>query len=252
MNTYYDAMNRIHPHLRLDDPAAARSQSAHDADSHHQSGPLVALPTVNQVPCNLAQSGAIQRLAEQLAPLAVVDGPIRLLVSGCRSGDGASTVAAALAVDLSQRLGQRTMLVDANLRRPSLHRFFDRSKGNQLVLRRSLQLRPTGWRRLDLANCVITGGEAQRAGLLSEFEELAPGYPAVVVDLGVARLDARMLALARPNDPILLVVRYGHCERRELATSAAALRAANRAPAGVILNAAARTPLEWIGGAEQI
>jgi Mrp family chromosome partitioning ATPase len=45
-----------------------------------------------------------------------------------------------------------------------------------------------------------------------------------------------MLPLARPGDPVVLVVRYGHTERQELATTAGALRAANRAIAGVILN----------------
>lgn len=248
MSIYYDVMNRIHPHVTLEDPAAAQGESAAGAGGSGQPRSLVALPAVSQLPCDLAQSGAIQQLSEQLAPLAVVDGPIRLLVSGCRPGDGASTVAAALAVDLSQRLGHRTMLVDANLHRPSLHRFFDQVKGNQLVLRKSLQVRPSGWRRLDFANCVLINGEAQREQLLSEFEELLPGYSAVVVDLGVARLDAQMLALARPGDPILLVARYGHSERRELATTAAALRTANRTPAGVIFNAAAQAAFERIGG----
>jgi len=45
------------------------------------------------------------------------------------------------------------------------------------------------------------------------------------------------LPLMRPTDPILLVVRYGQTERKELATAAAALRAADRTVAGVILNA---------------
>jgi len=58
-----------------------------------------------------------------------------------------------------------------------------------------------------------------------------------VIDLGVTRLDARMLPLARSTDPILLIVRYGSTERQELATTVSALRAANRAVAGVILNA---------------
>ncbi len=45
-----------------------------------------------------------------------------------------------------------------------------------------------------------------------------------------------MLPLARPEDPILMVVRQGHTERRELATTTSALRAARRSVAGVILN----------------
>ncbi len=47
-----------------------------------------------------------------------------MLVTGCRPGDGASTIAMGLALDLSQRLGLRTLLVDAHLRRPGLHKMF--------------------------------------------------------------------------------------------------------------------------------
>jgi Mrp family chromosome partitioning ATPase len=72
--------------------------------------------------------------------------------------------------------------------------------------------------------------------LFDEFETLLGAYPAVIIDLGVTRLDARMLPLARSEDPILMVVRQGHTERRELATTASALRAARRTVAGVILN----------------
>ena len=61
----------------------------------------------------------------------------------------------------------------------------------------------------------------------------------MVVDLGVVRLESRLLPLARPGDPILLIVRYGYTERQELASTTAGLRAAKRPPAGVILNAAA-------------
>jgi Mrp family chromosome partitioning ATPase len=72
--------------------------------------------------------------------------------------------------------------------------------------------------------------------LFDEFETLFSAYSSVIVDLGVVRLDARMVPLAKPADPILMVVRQGHTERRELATTASALRTANRSVAGVILN----------------
>ncbi len=187
----------------------------------------------------VAKAHEIQRLSERLAPLAVLDSRIRLVICGCRPGDGASTIAVALAMDLSQRLSLRTMLVDAHLRHLSLHRFFARrGRGSaELVISEHLRIRPTGLPRLDFVTWQEAGSEANGRGLLDEFESLAAGYPAVVVDLGVVRLDARMLPLVRPTDPIVLIVRYGHTERQELATAAHALRAANRAIAGVVLNA---------------
>ena len=54
---------------------------------------------------------------------AVNSGQRLVMVTGMRSGSGASTVAARLAVLLAQT-GKRILLVDANLRRPSLHEIF--------------------------------------------------------------------------------------------------------------------------------
>lgn len=199
----------------------------------------VSLPILDPVPAAIARAGAIRNLSERMAPMAIVENPVRLLVSGCRPEDGASTVAAALAIDLSQRLGLRTLLVDANVRRPSLHRLLLGAgrRPPAMMLDGSLQVRATEWPGLELITCCIDGEESRRH-VLGQFESLMDGCPAVVVDLGVARLDARMLPLARPADPILLVVRQGHTERSELATTAAALRAANRSVAGVVMNAA--------------
>lgn len=203
-------------------------------------GQLVPLPILEHAAGRVSRSKAIRRLAEQLAPLAVIDTSVRLLISGCRPGDGATTIASALAIDLSQRLGLRTICVDAHLRHPSLHRTFvpPGSASPQLVLDGSLQIRSTEWPRLDLATCSPVSSDDERMQQLADFEGLLNRYQAAVVDLGVPRLDARMLPLARPNDPILLVVRFGYTERSELATTVAGLRAANRPVAGVVLNGA--------------
>jgi len=39
------------------------------------------------------------------------------------------------------------------------------------------------------------------ARMLEDMDELLARYRLAVIDLGVVRLDPRMLALARPNDP---------------------------------------------------
>jgi polysaccharide biosynthesis transport protein len=211
-----------------------------NGNSSNGAGQLMPLPILDEACGRVARSKAIRRLSEQLAPLAVIDNSVRLLISACRPGDGASTVASALAIDLSQRLGLRTVCVDAHLRHPTLHRTFVPPGGAtpELVLDGSLQIRATEWPRLDLATCCPVSTDDERLQQLADFEGLLNRYQAAVVDLGVPRLDARMLPLARPNDPILLVVRYGYTERSELATTVAGLRAANRPVAGVVLNGA--------------
>ncbi len=232
MSKYYEAITRPHQ-------AEAPRRAEDSVFDGHPGAPasLVPLPVFAHVPAAVARANAIRNLSERLAPLAVVERSARLLVTGCRPGDGASTVAAALAIDLSQRLGLRTMLVDAHLRHPSLHRLVQQpgKRAPELVLDGALQVRGTEWPRLELATCCLSGRDSQ-SELFEQFDALLGAYPAVVVDLGVTRLDARMLPLARHDDPILLVVRQGHTERRELGTTAAALRAARRCVAGVILN----------------
>lgn len=234
MSSYYQAMRKVRP-TQIEYGPTSQSPLP-------RSSALVHLPVTHPTPVMMANSTPLQQLCEQLSPMAVVDSNLRLLVTGCRPGDGASTIAAALALDLSQRLSLRTLLIDANMRRPTLHRSFARYvRAPELSLEGPMQIRSTGWAWLDLATCCLGTTERERSEALNRCDEVSRHYGAVVVDLGVVRLDARMLPLARATDPILLIARYGYTRRQELATTAAALRAAKRTPAGAILNAVTKT-----------
>ena len=243
MSKYHEAINRSLVEQASQARLALDYAGNMDGAGADGTGPLVPMPILDDACGRVARSKAIRRLSEQLAPLAVIDHSVRLLISGCRPGDGVSTVASALAIDLSQRLGLRTICVDAHLRHPNLHRTFvaPGSAIPELVLDGSLQIRATEWPRLDLATCCPVSSDDERLQQLADFEGLLNRYQAAVIDLGVPRLDARMLPLARPNDPILLVVRHGYTERSELATTVAGLRAANRPVAGVVLNGATKS-----------
>ena len=248
MGKYYQAIKREPPKgifFRNGTRAASQTQELHAAAAEVvvNSAPLVPQPYLPETPGSLARAASLRNLSERVAPQAAVDRSTRLLVSGCRPGEGTSTIAAALAIDLSQRLNMRTLVVDANLRSPTLHRVFEHPgrKSPALVLNGALQIQSTAWPKLDLASCCFDGDDCQREDSMQQLEALMASYPAAIVDLGVVRLDARTLPLARATDPIVLVVRYGLTERTELSTTAASLRAANRAVAGVILNGAAPT-----------
>lgn len=185
MSKYHEAINRSlveqasQARLALDYAANA------DGVASEGTGQLVPLPILEDAPGRVSRSKAIRRLAEQLAPLAVIDHSVRLLVSGCRPGDGATTIASALAIDLSQRLGLRTICVDAHLRHPNLHRTFvpPGAAIAELVLDGSLQIRATEWPRLDLATCCPVSSDDERLQQLADFEGLLNRYQAAVIDL---------------------------------------------------------------------
>jgi len=243
---YYDAMNRLTP------AAEEQFDATYDGNRAEPGRWMVPLPAGYQLLGALTRSEEIRSLCERIAPTAMVESSVRLLVSGCSPGDGVTTVAAALALDLSQRLALQTLLVDAHLRRPSLHRLFaGRTDAPEVVLDGALQMHSTGWPRLELVSCCMPGEEAERRAALAQLEDRLGAFPAAVIDLGVARLDSRMLPLARPGDPILLVVRYGCTKRRDMATTTTALRGANRTLAGAILNAAADTAANRRGKARR-
>ncbi|MBF6568301.1 MAG: hypothetical protein IVW54_05435 [Candidatus Binataceae bacterium] len=197
------------------------------------------VPAAQNIAEAIATQYAIRQLSERIAPRAVVERSCRVAIAGCRAGDGASSIATALAFDLSQRLCVRTLLVDANVRAPSLERVLSAGKRRtaEIGVGRSLQLLTTEHSRLTLATIAAECDESERDIALAELETVLCSFPAVVIDLGVTRLDPRMLPLVRPADPIMLVLRYGHTLRHELATTTAAMRSANRTVAGVLLNA---------------
>jgi non-specific protein-tyrosine kinase len=72
-----------------------------------------------------ANVGEMFRLLRANLQFAAIESPVRtLLVTSSQEGDGKTTVATNLAVVLAQA-GQRVLLVEADLRRPSLHEVFE-------------------------------------------------------------------------------------------------------------------------------
>ena len=206
----------------------------------------------------LFDSTALRTIAEPIAAVAHLTGRSSVLITGCRAGDGASSIAGALALDLAARLGIDTLLVGADLADMG-HPGEDQTRGNG----RPVRIRQTAIAHLWTAQCFETaapersiappanGGQTRQDGLVDEVRQAIGRYRAAVVDLGVMRLDARMLALAGPEDPVLVVARYGCTRRDELAATLAILKLAKCRIGGVILNgyeSPAVDRLQWIAG----
>lgn len=73
-----------------------------------------------------AEAEALRAIRAQLSLRWFKGGRKRLAVAGINAGDGASTLLANLAISFAQ-LGKRTLIIDANLRRPYQDRIFNLS-----------------------------------------------------------------------------------------------------------------------------
>jgi Mrp family chromosome partitioning ATPase len=187
---------------------------------------------------SMASSGSIRNLSEQLGAASAYNGPARILMTGCRPGDGVSTVAAAMALDLSQRLAARTVLVEGQSRVAAMHPLLGHPGAPALTTSAgtSIAVQGTGWPRLETARPEQMELGDHPARMLEDMDELLARYRLAVIDLGVVRLDPRMLALARPNDPILVVARHLRTDRAEMIATVNLLRNTGHPVAGVILN----------------
>jgi Mrp family chromosome partitioning ATPase len=187
---------------------------------------------------SIASSPSIRNLSEQLGAASAYNGPARILMTGCRPGDGVSTVAAAMALDLSQRLAARTVLVEGQSRVTAMHPLFSRAgvPTPTTAAGTSIAVQGTGWPRLETARPEQMAVGEHPARLVEDMDELLARYRLAVIDLGVVRLDPRMLALARPNDPILVVARHLRTDREEMIATVDLLRNTGHPVAGVILN----------------
>ncbi|GAC1464575.1 MAG: hypothetical protein NVSMB9_03380 [Isosphaeraceae bacterium] len=177
-----------------------------------------------------------------------------VLVTGPGDDEGKTTVAANLAVALAQT-DRLVLLVDANLRSPTLHRTFalPREPGLVHLLRDSLPMgrviQATQEKNLD----IITSGPevADPAELLSSqvlgkvLAGLREGYDTVIIDspslLGVA--DPSLLGAQ--VDGIVLVLRISTTRRVDAVQAVESLRGLGTPVLGVVLNGARPQATTW-------
>lgn len=188
--------------------------------------------------------------------------PRRIVVAGPRAGQGASALAANLAVALTET-GLRVALIDADLREPTAHRLLDlpndRGLSDVLWGRPAEGLPADAVHEVALAGdlsplIVITSGFLPRdpssiltstaiAGLLRSLEEAEDGPSAIVVDAPPIEEHAEVAALAEQTDLVLLAVASESILSGPLAAAAETLEAA--APmVALVLTRARRDALE--------
>jgi non-specific protein-tyrosine kinase len=243
------------------------------ADIEHATG----LPTLGQIGRARVDAGKakIYWLASLLAPRsAVAEGyrtlrtnldfvsvdhpPKTVLVTSPVPGDGKTTVAANLAVALAQS-GRSTILVDADLRKPTLHELFavDRgvgltttvteprmalSKLVQATEQENLSILPAGLIPPNPAELLAT---QWFKGILDELQKHAD---VVVLDSAPVAVVSDAAVISSTVDATLVVVRAGRTGRDSLAHGIEALQRAGARIVGAVLNDTPRASTEVYGG----
>lgn len=239
---------------------------AHDVASRLQVDVLAAIPGARRLPRvitpgqrpRFSSEPARRRSAELAArygqairslrnaiSTATLDRPIRsVLMTSPNASEGKSTTAINLAV-ASAQVGKKVLLLDADLRRPSLHKHFDINAATGLsdVLARSIPVRDAIVKIDDLNLHVMPAGSPSRhaadlisIGFSSTLEVVSQEFDLVIVDgppmLGIAESQE----MAGFVDGVLLLTKAGSTTAKSIVETLNSLLRVRANILGVVMN----------------
>ncbi len=170
----------------------------------------------------------------------------KVLITSAGPGEGKTTTAVNLSISLAQN-GTRVLLIDADMRKPSVHRYFN------IESRRGLSNILSGMNKREecvysvpnmpnfsvLPSGIIPPNPSELLGskamscLLSDFEEY---YDYIILDTPPVALVTDALALTPKVDGVAFVVSYGKATIPDVNKAVEAVRFAKGNLLGVILN----------------
>ena len=189
-------------------------------------------------------------LREQINKICSELGHRTIMVTSPAKRDGKTTVAANLAAAMALDFEQQVLLIDADLRSPSIHRYFgvgsspglseylgsnngvDLVKYVQNTSLPGLRILPAGKSSSVSAELLAT---ERMKNLIREIPEMFPGHQ-IIVDTSPVLSTSDPLVLSRLIDGVVMVVRAGKTPRSCL--SAAFKSLASNKIVGVVLNGA--------------
>lgn len=192
-----------------------------------------------------SQVERLRALRSQLMMLWFTVGHKALTIASINPGDGASYLAANLAIVFSQ-LGERTLLIDADLRQPRQHMLFNlgNRQGLSDVLARRAGMSAIARIPAFINLSVLTAGAVppnpsellSRSASPLNLDELAQHYDVILIDTAPARISADAVAVASRTQGALLVLRQDHTQLAAAAAFQANLRGVGTTLIGTVLN----------------
>jgi capsular exopolysaccharide synthesis family protein len=176
-----------------------------------------------------------------------------LLVTSTAPGEGKTTTAAYLAISNAEQ-GHQTLLIDADLRRPSLHRIIGTTTRSGLS---NVMLGETTWRETIVRpeaypnlHFLASGPPSRRApdliarGLESLVEEAGREYRLIVIDSPPFLNFAEPLLMSTLVDGVLVVTVAGETNRHAVASTLATLKRVRANILGLVLNKVTKDLME--------
>lgn len=168
-------------------------------------------------------------------------GHFALAVTSSVLGEGVSTVSAGLAVTLANSTTKRVLLVDANLRHPSLHQLFGVSAQpglHELVEGNQISALPTALPNLWV---VSSGAPVEHAvqlmtseAAIKQLRLLRERFDYLIIDCPPVLSAAETISICRLANGVIIVVRSGLTPRDDVARARGMLE--GTPVMGVILN----------------
>jgi polysaccharide biosynthesis transport protein len=168
-----------------------------------------------------------------------------LMLTSASPSEGKSTISAHLAVANAQR-GLKTLIIDADLRRPSIHRHFSmpNTKGLSNFLNKEVDWKSVvvGCLETPYLDIITAGPSSRRAADLvgSELTELLEAasseYDLVILDTPPLLGFSEPMQMATAVDGVLVVALAGETNRKALGTAVKTLMRLRANLLGVVLN----------------
>ncbi len=209
-------------------------------------GNTVSLPTMQVTEDAVSSFSESVRTLRNNILLADFDRRIRtILVTSASPAEGKTTIAAHLALAHAEQ-GKKTLLVDGDLRRPSVHRKFGFKPSAGLS---SVLLGEVEWRQLLVKiesvpelDILPAGPPSRRAsdlvgsGMQDLLDEMAQDYDLVIIDAPPLLGFAEPLQMATCADGVLIVARAGETNRKSIGSVVTSLRRLNVNVVGLVMN----------------